>query len=124
MKSIPGALNRVLLYAVAIFFAVLFLMPVYVMVNASITSFETVAVSTMWRPPDVFSLKGFATAWVGDPLQGFTGLGPYFLNSLIITIPAVVVSVFLGSINGYVLPKWKFRGSNFLFMAILFGMFI
>ena len=124
MKSIPGALNRVLLYAVAIFFAVLFLMPVYVMVNASITSFETVSVNTMWRPPKVFSLEGFAIAWVGDPLQGFTGLGPYFLNSMRITIPAVALSVFLGSINGYVLTKWKFRGSNLLFMLILFGMFI
>jgi len=47
MKSIPRSLNRLVLYMVAIFFAVLFLMPIYVMVNASITSFETVSVSTM-----------------------------------------------------------------------------
>jgi glucose/mannose transport system permease protein len=124
MKSIPRSLNRLVLYMVAIFFAVLFLMPIYVMVNAAITSFEAVSVSTMWRLAPSFSLRGFAAAWVGDPLQGFTGLGPYFLNSLIITIPAVVVSVFLGSINGYVFTHWKFRGSNVLFMLILFGMFI
>jgi len=124
MKSIPHWLNRLVLYMVAIIFAALFLMPIYVMVNASITSFETVSVSTMWRLARSFSLRGFGTAWVGDPLQGFTGLGPYFLNSLIITIPAVVVSVFLGSINGYVFTHWKFRGSNLLFMLILFGMFI
>lgn len=124
MKSIPRSLNRLVLYMVAIFFAVLFLMPIYVMVNASIASFETVSVSTMWRLARSFSLGGFAAAWVGDPLQGFTGLGPYFLNSLIITIPAVVVSVFLGSINGYVFTHWKFPGSNLLFMLILFGMFI
>ena len=124
MKGIPRSLNRLILYVLAIFFALLFLMPVYVMVNASITSFESVSINTMWLPPEQFSLRGFATAWVGDPLQGFTGLGRYFLNSMIITIPAVAVSVFLGSINGYVLTKWKFKGSNLLFMLILFGMFI
>ena len=124
MKGIPRSLNRLILYIIAGFFALLFLMPVYVMVNASITSFESVSINTMWLPPEQFSLRGFATAWVGDPLQGFTGLGRYFLNSMIITIPAVAVSVFLGSINGYVLTKWKFKGSNLLFMLILFGMFI
>ena len=30
----------------------------------------------------------------------------------------------LGSVNGYVLSKWKFRGADVLFPVILFGMFI
>lgn len=122
--KIPLTPGRIVLYVIAIFFAAIYLMPVYVMVNASMTSFESVSVSTMWALPESFSLNGFRTAWRGDPMQGFTGLGRYFMNSLIITIPAVVLSVFLGSMNGYILTKWKFKGSNLVFMLILFGMFI
>jgi glucose/mannose transport system permease protein len=39
-------------------------------------------------------------------------------------VPGTVISCLLGSLNGYVLSKWKFRGSNVLFTLILFGMFI
>jgi glucose/mannose transport system permease protein len=51
-------------------------------------------------------------------------MGGSFLNSIQLTVPATVISCLLGSLNGYVLSKWKFRGSNALFTAILFGMFI
>ena len=36
-------------------------------------------------------------------------------------LPAVAVSTSLGAINGYVLSKWKFRGSEFMFALLLFG---
>ena len=39
-------------------------------------------------------------------------------------VPAVVVSTLLGSLNGYVLSKWKFRGSETLFAFMLFGVFM
>jgi glucose/mannose transport system permease protein len=39
-------------------------------------------------------------------------------------IPATVISAVLGSMNGYVLAKWRFRGANILFPLMLFGMFI
>ncbi|TFG93182.1 MAG: carbohydrate ABC transporter permease [Syntrophobacterales bacterium] len=123
-RRVQHSIRRIILYAVAVFFALVYLLPLYVMVNASVTSFETVSVNTMWQLPKALSLKGFMAAWVGDPLQGFTGLGRYFVNSLIITIPAMIVSVFLGAINGYILTKWKFKGSNLVFLLILFGMFI
>ena len=35
-----------------------------------------------------------------------------------------MLSAILGSMNGYVLAKWRFRGAGVLFPAILFGMFI
>ena len=39
-------------------------------------------------------------------------------------IPAVILSVTLGALNGYVLTKWRFRGDNIVFAFILFGCFI
>ena len=39
-------------------------------------------------------------------------------------IPATIGSSLLGAVNGYLLSKWKFRGSDVIFTLILFGMFI
>ena len=39
-------------------------------------------------------------------------------------MPAAIISAFWGSINGYVFAKWKFPGSNIIFMLFLVGMFL
>jgi len=33
------------------------------------------------------------------------------------TIPATIVSTLLGAVNGYVLSKWRFSGSETLFAS-------
>ena len=39
-------------------------------------------------------------------------------------IPAALISSFLGSMNGFVLSRWRFPGADLVFTLILFGMFI
>ena len=39
-------------------------------------------------------------------------------------VPAVLISTFLGAINGYALTKWRFKGANIVFALLLFGCFI
>ena len=39
-------------------------------------------------------------------------------------VQAVVISTFLGAINGYILTKWRFKGDNIIFLLFLFGCFI
>jgi glucose/mannose transport system permease protein len=46
------------------------------------------------------------------------------LNSLQMAIPATIGSSLIGAVNGYLLSKWKLRGSDILFSLVLFGMFI
>jgi len=87
-------------------------------------SFQEVKLATMWRFPSTFSLDSFVKAWVGSAAQGMNGLAPNFMNSVYITVPATLISAMLGSLNGYVLAKWRFRGANVLFPLLLFGMFI
>jgi len=41
-----------------------------------------------------------------------------------LVVPATALSALLGSLNGYVLSKWHFRGANIIFPLMLFGMFI
>jgi glucose/mannose transport system permease protein len=49
---------------------------------------------------------------------------PSFINSVELVVPATFLSALLGSLNGYVLSKWRFRGADLLFTLVLFGMFI
>jgi glucose/mannose transport system permease protein len=111
----PSA-SRVIIYVVMIGFAIFYLLPVYLLVMTSLKSFEQVSLSRMWSLPTSFSLASFTAAW--------DVLGLAFLNSIKLVVPATIISCLLGSMNGYVLSKWKFRGSDVLFTAILFGMFI
>jgi glucose/mannose transport system permease protein len=39
-------------------------------------------------------------------------------------VPAVLLSTAAGAINGYVLSKWRFRGSEVVFALMLFGVFM
>ena len=71
----------------------------------------------MWLPPAQLSTdNGFVGAW--------ERLSPNMMNSLLMVIPATILSSFIGAINGYLFAKWKFRGSDVLFTLLLFGFFI
>ena len=116
--------TRVLVYIVLVAFVAFYLMPVYVLVITGLKSFAEVNLYRMWDLPHGFYLDSFSKAWLGSEAEGFRGLSGNFLNSVELTVPATIISAMLGSINGYVLAKWKFRGSNVLFPLLLFGMFI
>ena len=117
--------TRILLYILLILFALLFLIPVYVMLASSLKTFSEVEdLSKLWSPPSQLYLEGFRAAWSGIPAKGLRGLSQNLLNSVYLTVPATVLSAMLGSLNGYVLAKWKFRGANVVFPLMLFGMFI
>jgi glucose/mannose transport system permease protein len=93
-----------------------FLMPLYVMVVTGMKDSTNVSLSTMWNLPTRLSGGGFMEAW--------QRLLPNLGNSLMLAIPATVISSILGSINGYLFAKWKFPGANVLFAFLVFGMFI
>lgn len=110
------AWTRGAIYLVLIAFAAWYLMPIYLMLITGMKTFDQVNIATMWALPRGISLDGFSQAWVK--------VAPNFKNSIMITVPAAIISAFIGSINGYIFAKWKFRGSNTLFMLFLVGMFL
>jgi glucose/mannose transport system permease protein len=117
--------TRIAIYALLILFALVFLVPVYVMVVSSLKTFAQVQdLSKLWSPPTGIYLESFRAAWSGIPEKGLRGLSQNLLNSVYLTVPATLLSSLLGSLNGYVLAKWKFRGANVVFPLMLFGMFI
>ncbi len=114
--------TRIVIYSVLTVFALFYLLPVYVLIVTSLKSFEEASPYHMWKPPSSFSLESFQKALFGG--FGFQGLAPNIKNSFIITVLATLGSAVLGSLNGYLLTKWRFRGADLLFTWMLFGMFI
>ncbi|HXQ33903.1 MAG TPA: carbohydrate ABC transporter permease [Anaerolineales bacterium] len=110
------ALNSVF-YLALIALAVFYLLPVYLMVLTGLKPFNEVDLKTMWNLPTTgLHIENF--------IAGYQQLAPNLNNSLAMVIPEALLSALLGSFNGYLLSKWKFRGSNVIFTLILFGMFI
>jgi glucose/mannose transport system permease protein len=116
--------KRALVYLGLAALAAFYLLPVYVLVVTSLKELGEVSLETMWRLPRTLTLESFVRAWAGAPGTGTRGIGQNFWNSVGLTLPAVGLSVLMGSINGYVLAQWRFRGSDTLFALLLFGMFI
>jgi glucose/mannose transport system permease protein len=96
--------------------ALVFIIPFYVTLITSFKSLENISISQMWDFPSTFSLNGF--------IEAFKKLSPNLLNSLYLTIPATIISSFIGSLNGLAFAKLKFKYSNIIFAIMLFGMFI
>jgi glucose/mannose transport system permease protein len=115
-QSLPRTLWDWLILIFLLLCALFFLMPIYVMVVTGLKQAQNVSLSTMWQLPTQLSGGGFYEAW--------RRLYPNMGNSLQLTIPATILSSILGAINGYIFSKWKFRGSNMLFAALVFGLFI
>jgi glucose/mannose transport system permease protein len=106
-----------LFYIILIALAVFYLLPIYLMLLTGFKSISQVDLKTMWALP-------IGGLHVENFIAGYKQLAPNIRNSFLMVIPASILSSLLGSINGYLLAKWKFPGSNLVFTLILFGMFI
>ena len=125
MGNFQFSAGRVAIYVCLLIFAVLYLMPLYVMITTSLKDIEEIRQGNLLALPHTPTLYAWLKAW-GSACTGSEceGLAPFFFNSIRIVVPAVLISTFIGALNGYVIAKWRFRGSEFLFGALLFGCFI
>ena len=118
-------IGRVMIYLILLFFALIYLAPLYVMFTTSLKGIEEIRSGNLMALPVDPTFYAWAKAWssacTGSECEG---LAPYFWNSVRIVFPAVIISTIIGAFNGYSLAKWKFKGSELLFGALLFGCFI
>ena len=106
-------------------FALAYLGPLYVMLTTSFKGIEEIRNGNILALPNALNGSAWVKAWSSACTGGDCyGLAPYFWNSMRIVIPALLISTAVGALNGYVLSQWRFKGSNFLFGALLFGCFI
>lgn len=118
-------LGRVFIYGTLTALAAFYLMPLWVMIVTSLKSLDEIYAGSFIGLPKAVTFEAWAKAWgtacIGTRCEG---LKPYFVNSLLMVIPAVIISSGIGAMNGYVLTKWRFKGANVVFGMLLFGCFL
>ena len=111
-------LKNIFIYALLIFFSLLFLAPFYWMFSTSVKpSNEVFLFPPKWIPSH-FKFENFGNAW---QLQPF---GMFLKNSLIVVGMTTVAQVFSSSLIAYGFARFDFKGKNFLFIIVLATMMI
>jgi glucose/mannose transport system permease protein len=106
-------------------FAFIYLLPLFVIVANSFRPLPEIIQNGLIGIPHSLSLKAWGQAWDSYCVSGTCeGMHRNFFNSLEMTIPATIISTLLGLMNGYILSKWRFRGSEILFTCMTFGVFM
>lgn len=117
-SKISKNISRIVLYVTLTLLAALFLIPVYGSIITSFKSIQEILLGGFWSFPKHFGIENYIEAW---QLKNF---GRYMLNSLIITIPSVFISILFASLAAYPLSRIKFKGQNILFFFFVAGLFL
>ena len=120
-----GIAGRVAIYVLLVLFAIVYLVPLFVMLVTSFKTMPEIQNGNMLALPRNPTIQPWVRAW-GETCVGLTcaGISGYFWNSIKMVVPAVLISTMLGALNGYVLTKWRFRGHTLVFGLMLFACFI
>lgn len=119
--------GRFIIYGLLAIFAILYLLPLWVMVVTSFKTMSEIQDGNMLSVPGAPTLTPWVRAWSGgcDALNNcISGVASHFWASVYMVVPAVAISTILGALNGYVLTKWRFRGHKLIFALMLFSCFI
>ncbi|MCK2212661.1 carbohydrate ABC transporter permease [Actinomadura sp. ATCC 31491] len=111
-----GAVSQWTRFAVLTLFVVIVLIPIYVLLVTSFKPLTEADPGQAWNLPRTWTVEAWRVAW--------DKLAPGLWNSVLLAVPGSLLSCALGSMNGYVLSKWRFPGADVLFTLFLFGMFI
>jgi len=118
----PGRLG---IYAFLLSAALFFLLPMYVMGITSIKPMVEIRQGNIFQFPLAMTFEPWAQAW-SSACTGLqcNGISVGFINSVQILLPSLVLSILLGSINGYALSFWKVRWGHWAFSVLMLGAFI
>jgi multiple sugar transport system permease protein len=109
---------RILVYILLIAATFLWLIPILTGLVTSIRTFDDILYNGFISWPEEITLGNFQEAWERG------GLNRYLPNSFIITIPSLVLTLFLSSLAAYSLARFKFRANRVIFFAFIAGMLL
>ncbi|MER8724367.1 carbohydrate ABC transporter permease [Mesorhizobium sp. M1027] len=117
--------RNIFLYGTLIVVALYYLLPLYVMVVTSLKGMPEIRLGNIFSPPMEITFEPWVKAW-SSACTGLNcdGLSRGFWNSVRITIPSVILSIALASVNGYALANWRFKGADTFFIILIVGAFI
>lgn len=112
-------------YAILLAAALFYALPLYVMLVTSLKTMPEIQQGNIFALPMSPSFDAWVKAWT-SACTGLAcnGIQVGFWNSLAIVLPSVIVSIFMGAFNGYVLSFWKPKGGVWLFCGLLLGAFV
>lgn len=107
-------------YRVAIWIALLlWLLPLVAVMMTSARSVADINMGNYWGIPSQWMLlENYMEVFQATPMAR------YLLNSVVITLPAVIGAVALSTLAGYALAKFRFRGNLLLFATFIGGNFV
>ena len=103
-------------YVSLFFILALIILPIYVLVINSFKGRTGVTLANAFNLPQELNFETWPMVW--------KQLSAPMLRTLFFVVQSSIISAIIGSINGYVLAKWRFPGSKLVFTLFLFGMFI
>jgi len=117
--------RNIFLYGTLFIVAIYYALPLYVMVVTSLKGLPEIRLGNIFSPPLEITFAPWVKAW-SEACTGLNcdGLSRGFWNSVKITVPSVILSIAIASINGYALANWRFKGANVFFTILIFGAFI
>lgn len=117
--------RNIMIYGILLLAAFYYILPLYVMVVTSLKGMPEIRLGNIFSPPVEITFEPWVKAW-SQACTGLNcdGLSRGFWNSVLITVPSVLVSIAVASINGYALANWRFRGSEVFFTILIVGAFI
>ena len=99
----------VVIFIVLLILSILFLAPTFGVLLSSVKTSRDISLGELWKIPNELYFGNYVEV-LKNP-----AVGQYFINTLLVTVPATFASIVLGSLAGYVFAKLPFRGSEILF---------
>lgn len=117
--------RNIFIYGTLTLIALYYLLPLYVMMVTSLKGMPEIRLGNIFAPPVEITFEPWVKAWA-TACTGLNcdGLSRGFWNSVQITIPSVIISIAIASVNGYALANWRFKGADVFFTILIFGAFI
>ena len=106
---------RILLYIFLVVFTVLYMMPLFSAVVASLRTQDDISLNGFWSIPEEFTFQNYPEAWTRGRVN------KYLLNSFIITIPALTATIFLSSLSAFALARYRFPGNRLIYFMYVAG---
>ncbi len=116
-KIFSSKIATVVVWAITIIWTV----PTLGLLVTSFKSDEKILNEAWWNTllNPSFTLANYKGVFLGDGTQSLsTGVLPYFINSIVITLPATIFPIVIATMAAYALAWIRFRGSDFLFFSI------
>lgn len=97
----------------------IWLLPLFAIALTSTRSLDDLSRGNYWGwPTDLRIVQNYTAVFTSSPM------GRYLLNSVVITLPAVVGTLAVSTMAGFALARYKFRGNIALFAVFIAGNFV